>query len=87
MEVSLYCVFVFLLEVSDLATLRFHFNASYYFVSNLPLDPNQIQPSSPFQAFIENRKEGNSRILFLDLVLKARGNELLGPSSLIVGYH
>lgn len=37
MEVLLYCVFVLLLKFSDLATLHFHFNAPYYFVSNLSL--------------------------------------------------
>ena len=88
-EVSLYCVFVFLLKFSDLATLNFHFNAWYYFVSNLSPGSKSDPASFPLQAFTAEWKRGKFQAFIFRLVtvLKARGNELFGPSSLIVGYH
>lgn len=67
MEVSLYCVFVFLLKFSDLATLHFHFNASYYFVSNLSPGSKSDPVSFPLPSIHCRMERGEIQgFLFLD---------------------
>lgn len=89
MEVSLYCVFVFLLKFSNLDTLHFHFNASYYFVSNLSPKSKSDPASFPFQVLTAEWERGKLKVFIFRVVtvLQARRDEILGPSSLIVEHH
>lgn len=82
-------MFVFLLKFSDLATLHFHFNASYYFVSNLS-PGSKSDPASFRLPSIHCRMEKGeiqAFIIRVVTVFKAGGSELFGPSSFIVGHH